>query len=247
FIAADYNLEMIEHIERHPRLRDRSVYVGDPDDIVPLDFGPDLPSIRDWTQEHFAFAGYVTGFDPNDYGERDDLRARLGFEPDERVCIATVGGSGVGEALLRRVIAAFPLAKNLVPALRLIVVAGPRIDPGSLAAHDGLEVRGYVSGLYRYLAACDLAIVHGGLTTTMELTASKRPFIYVPLRDHFEQNFHVRHRLNRYRAGRHMVYDDATPEAIAHAIAEEIVREVDYRDVASDGAAKAADLLAELM
>ena len=64
FVAADYNLEMIEHIERHPRLRDRSVYVGDPEDIVPLDFGPDLPSIRDWTQEHFAFPGYVTGFDP---------------------------------------------------------------------------------------------------------------------------------------------------------------------------------------
>ena len=56
----------------------------------------------------------------------------------------------------------------------------------------------------------------------MELTASKRPFIYVPLRDHFEQNFHVRHRLNRYRAGRHMDYDDATPEGIAHAIDEEI-------------------------
>ncbi|MPZ92385.1 MAG: alpha/beta fold hydrolase [Actinobacteria bacterium] len=246
-VAADYNLEMIEHIERHPHLRDRSVYVGDPDDIVPLDFGPDLPSIRDWTQEHFAFPGYVTGFDPNDYADRDELRARLGFEPDERVCIATVGGSGVGEALLRRVIAAFPLAKRLVPALRLIVVAGPRIDPGSLEAPDGLEVRGYVQGLYQYLAASDLAIVHGGLTTTMELTASKRPFIYVPLRDHFEQNFHVRHRLNRYGAGRHMEYDDATPEAIAHAVDEEIAREVDYRDVDSDGAARAAALLAELL
>ena len=247
FLAADYNLEMIEHIDRHPRLRDRSVYVGDPDDIVPLDFGPDLPSIRDWTQEHFAFPGYVTGFDPKDYADRDELRARLGFEPDERVCIATVGGSGVGEALIRRVIAAFPLARKLVPELRLIVVAGPRIDPGSLEQQDALEVMGYVQGLYRHLAACDLAIVHGGLTTTMELTASKRPFIYVPLRDHFEQNFHVRHRLNRYRAGRHMEYDDATPEAIAHAIDEEITREVDYRDVASDGATKAAALLAELL
>ena len=247
FVAADYNLEMIEHIERHPRLRDRSVYVGDPDDIVPLDFGPELPSIRDWTQKHFAFPGYVTGFDPKDYSDRDELRARLGFGPDEKICIATVGGSGVGEALIRRVIAAFPLAKKLVPELRLIVVAGPRIDPESLEDRDGLEIKGYVKGLYRYLAACDLAIVHGGLTTTMELTASKRPFIYVPLRDHFEQNFHVRHRLNRYRAGRHMEFDDATPESIAHAIDEEIAREVDYRDVASDGAAKAAAMLSELL
>jgi hypothetical protein len=43
--------------------------------------------------------------------------------------------------------------------------------------------------LYRHLAACDLAIVHGGLTTCMELTAARRPFVYVPLRHHFEQNF----------------------------------------------------------
>jgi predicted glycosyltransferase len=246
-VSADYNLEMIEHIERHPRLRDQSIYVGDPDDIIPRDFGPDLPSIRDWTQENFAFAGYVTGFNPDDYADREAIRARLGFGGDEKVCIATVGGSGVGEALLRRVIAAFPLAKQMVPELRLIVVAGPRIDPASLEAQDGLEVKGYVSGLYQYLAASDLAIVHGGLTTTMELTAFKRPFIYVPLRDHFEQNFHVRHRLGRYGAGRHMDYDDATPEAIAHAVSDEIGRAVDYRDVESNGAAKAAAMLAELL
>ena len=84
----------------------------------------------------------------------------------------------------------------------MIVVAGPRIDPASLPAHDGLEVRAYVHDLYRHLAACDLAVVQGGLTTAMELTANRRPFLYFPLRHHFEQNFHVRHRLDRYGAGR---------------------------------------------
>ena len=76
--------------------------------------------------------------------------------------------------------------------------------------------------LYRHLAACDLAVVQGGLTTTMELTASRRPFIYVPLRHHFEQNFHVRHRLARYDAGRCLDYDETTPEGLAPAIAAEI-------------------------
>jgi UDP-N-acetylglucosamine:LPS N-acetylglucosamine transferase len=59
----------------------------------------------------------------------------------------------------------------------MIVVAGPRIDPASLPRHDGLEIRPYVHQLYRHLAACDLAIVQGGLTTAMELTASRRPFL----------------------------------------------------------------------
>jgi hypothetical protein len=72
-------------------------------------------------------------------------------------------------------------------------------DPDSLPPTDGLEVHGYVHGLYRHLAACDLAVVQGGLTTAMELTAAQRPFIYVPPRHHFEQDFHVRHRLARYR------------------------------------------------
>jgi predicted glycosyltransferase len=203
----------------------------------------DLPVIRDWTEQNYDFAGYVTGFDPGDLGDRE----ALGYRDDERVCIVTVGGSGVGAHLLRRVIDAFPAAKERVPDLRMIVVAGPRIDPASLPQHDGLEVRAYVHDLYRHLAACDLAVVQGGLTTSMELTANQRPFLYFPLRHHFEQNFHVRHRLSRYGAGRCMDFETDGPDEIAAAIAEEIGREVDYRPVETDGAARAAGLIAELL
>jgi pimeloyl-ACP methyl ester carboxylesterase/predicted glycosyltransferase len=239
-LTADYNAEMIGQIGRYPRVRDRAIFVGDPEDIVPDSFGPGLPSIRDWTERHYDFAGYVTGFDPRHLGDRE----LLGYGPGERVCIVTVGGSGVGGHLLRKVIAAFPEASDRVPGLRMIVVTGPRIDPASLPAHAGLEIRPYVPELYRHLAACDLAVVQGGLTTTMELTAGQRPFIYFPLGHHFEQNFHVRHRLERYRAGRCMDYETAEPADIAAAIATEINRPVDYRPVGTDGAARAASLLA---
>ena len=247
FLTADYNAEMIEHIARFPRVRDRAVYVGNESDIVGDAFGPDLPFIRDWTREHFDFAGYITGFDPADFADRDELRAELGYAADEKVCIVTVGGSGVGGHLLRRVIDAFPLAKAREPDLRMIVVAGPRIDPATLPSAEGLEVRRYVHELYRHLAACDLAVVQGGLTTTMELTANRRPFLYFPLRHHFEQNFHVRHRLAQYGSGRCMDFDESTPDVIADAIAEEIGRAVEYRPVESDGAARAAAHIAELL
>jgi pimeloyl-ACP methyl ester carboxylesterase/predicted glycosyltransferase len=247
FLTADYNAEMIEHIARFPRLRDRAVFVGTPDDIVPESFGPDLPGIREWTEDHYDFAGYVTGFDPASFADRAGIRSELGYGPDEKVCIVTVGGSGVGSHLLRRVIAAYPEAKRLVPSLRMIVVAGPRIDPDSLPTHEGLEIRAYVPELYRHLAACDLAVVQGGLTTCMELTANGRPFLYFPLRHHFEQNFHVRHRLDRYRAGRCMDYGTASPDAIASAIGEELVRELDYVNVEPQGAARAAALMADLL
>ena len=247
FLTADYNAEMIGHIARYPRVRDRAVFVGEPEDVVPHAFGPDLPLIREWTEAHYDFAGYVTGFDPAEFADRERLRAELGYAPGEQVCLVTVGGSGVGGALLRRVIEAFPAAKELVPRLRMVVVAGPRIDPATLPAHPGLEVRAYVPDLYRHLAACDLAIVQGGLTTSMELTAAQRPFLAFPLRHHFEQNLHVRHRLDRYGGGRCMDYDTAGPDAIADAIAEEIGREVAYRPVETDGAARAAALIADLL
>ncbi|HEY2719546.1 MAG TPA: alpha/beta fold hydrolase [Solirubrobacteraceae bacterium] len=246
-LTADNNADMVDHIAHHPEVRDLALFVGNPEDIVPERLGPELPMIRDWTERHFDFTGYVTGFDPAELGDRSRLRAELGYGDDERVCIVTVGGSGVGADLLRRVIAAFPEAKERVPQLRMIVVAGPRIDARSLPSPDGLEVVPYVHNLYRHLAACDLAVVQGGLTTSMELAAQKRPFLYFPLRHHFEQNFHVRHRLERYGAGRRMDFDESPPETIAAAIAQEIGRDVDYREVEADGAARAARRLAELL
>ena len=247
WLTADYNAEMIEQIARYPRVRDRALFVGNRDDVVDLPFGPGLPGIRDWTAEHFEFPGYILPFDPADFADRDALRARLGFRPDETVVFAAVGGSGVGHHLLRKVIAAVDQTRRLVPELRMIVVAGPRIDPASLPQRPGLEVRRFVPDLYAHFAACDLAVVQGGLSTCMELTATKRPFLYFPLRNHFEQNVHVPHRLGRYGAGTRMDYHHTDPEALAHAIADGLKRPVLYRDVETDGARRAAASIAQLL
>jgi pimeloyl-ACP methyl ester carboxylesterase/predicted glycosyltransferase len=246
-LTADHNAEMIEQIARFPRVRDRAIFVGNPEDVVPERFGPDLPEIREWTGAHYDFCGYITGYDPAALADTERLREELGYRPDERVCVVTVGGSGVGGPLLRKVIAAYPLARRAVPDLRMIVVAGPRIDPASLPEIPGLDVRAFVPDLYKHLAACDLAVVQGGLATTMELTANGRPFLYFPLAHHFEQRFHVAWRLDRYRAGRRMDYDASDPDAIAAAIAAEIGRPVDYLPVETDGAERAARAIAGLL
>jgi pimeloyl-ACP methyl ester carboxylesterase/predicted glycosyltransferase len=247
FLTTDYNAEMIEHIDRYPWIRDRAIFVGSDQDIVPDTFGGDLPAIRDWTNQHFAYSGYITGFTPPDPDRLPAIRERLGYRNDEKVCVVAVGGSGVGRALIDKVVAAYPRAKKAMPELRMVVVTGPRIDPASFPRRAGLEVRGYVHRLYEHLSVCDLAVVQGGLTTTMELAASKRPFLYFPLGHHFEQNFHVRHRLDRYRAGTCMDYATTDPDDIAARITELAGKPVDYRDVETDGAERAARLIAELV
>ena len=248
FLTADHNAEMIEHIEKHPSLRDRALFVGGPADIAPLSFGKDLPAMRDWIPRHFGFTGYVMGEHPDTWGDRAILREALGYRACEKVCIVTVGGSSVGLPLIRRILHALPIARRHLPGLRTIVVAGPRIDPATLVVPSGVEVRAFVPDLDRHLAACDLALVQGGLTTCMELTAAGTPFLFFPLRNHFEQNVHVAHRLANYGAGRHrMDYATATPDLIAEAMVETLRTPVTFKPVEADGATRAARLLAELI
>jgi pimeloyl-ACP methyl ester carboxylesterase/predicted glycosyltransferase len=247
FLTGDYNAEMIEHIEHHPGVRDRAIFVGEPEDIIPRTFGENLPAMRDWVPKHFHFAGYILGEHPEAFGCRADLRRALGYRSDERVCIVTVGGSGVGAHLIRRILQAWPMAKARVPELRMIVVAGPRIEPKSLHVPEGVEVRAFVPNLDRHLAACDLALVQGGLTTCMELVAAETPFIYFPLKNHFEQNFHVAHRLDRYRAGRRMQFATSTPDMIADAMVAALSAPTHFAPVEAGGAARAAEMLADLI
>ncbi len=237
-LTADLNAEMIEHLDRFRRVRDRSIFIGDPDDIVPARFGPGLPLIREWAEQHYDFAGYVTGFDVA------AAPARPAGQPP--LVVVTAGGSGVGTGLLGKAAAAFPAARRLVPGLRMLIVTGPRIDPASLPAAEGLEIRGYLPDLPDRMAAADLAVVQGGLTTTMELVAARRPFLYFPLANHFEQQLHVRHRLERYGAGRFMDYATTSLDGLAQAIAAEIGRPADYRPVGTEGAARAAAMIADL-
>jgi UDP-N-acetylglucosamine:LPS N-acetylglucosamine transferase len=81
----------------------------------------------------------------------------------------------------------------------------------------------------------------------MELAAAGTPFVYFPLRRHFEQNLHVRHRLERYGAGRAMDLATATPETIASSIADALGGGGRSAEVERDGAARAARMLAELL
>jgi len=149
--------------------------------------------------------------------------------------------------LIKRILSAYPIVKARLPDLRLIVVTGPRLDPASFKAPAGVEMRSFVPNLDRHLAACDLALVQGGLTTCMELTAAGTPFLYFPLRNHFEQNFHVASRLERYNAGRMMIYAQSNPDQIAEAMVEELRNMRVPNSVAKGGAAKAARMLSELL
>ncbi len=243
-LCADANADMLGLVERNPRVRDVALYLGEPGDVVGETFGPGLPAIRAWTERHLRPIGYVATGAP---GDRAALRAAEGWDPDDVVCLVAVGGSGTGGALLRRAVAALPALRERIPRLRMVAAAGPRLDPGSLPEADGLEVRGYVHEGHRLALACDVALAQGGLATTMELVDAGRPFVAVPLDDHFEQQRHVRHRLDRHGARSWLPWAEATPAALAAAVATALESGARYRPVPRDGAAVAASALAALL
>ncbi len=245
-LTADYNAEMIRQIARFPGVRDLALFVGEPDDIVPDRFGPELPAIRSWTEANFDFCGYVLPGHQAVLPPREALRAEFGWAPEDTVVVVAVGGSGVGSDLLTRAIAAHSLLASRADRLRTILIAGPRIDPSPFEVPDGVELLPYVHAAGRMLAASDAALVQGGLTTSMELVSAGRPFVSVPLRRHFEQNGHVAHRLRRYGHER-QVDAGASPAELADALTDALRTPPSYLPVETDGARRAAKAIAALI
>jgi pimeloyl-ACP methyl ester carboxylesterase len=245
--AWEKNAENIDHLRLHPDVRDLSIMVGDEADVLDREFGAELPNMRQWAREHFQFSGYTYHFDRAAYRDRAALRRRLDYRADERVILVSVGGTRAGRHLLRKSAEAFAAAAARLPDTRLVLVAGPRLDPRDLPSHPRIEVRPFVPDLYEHHAAVDLAIVQGGLSTTMELAAFRTPFLYFPLRNHFEQQHFVARRLERLGAGVRMDFDQTSVEALGAAMVTHLGRPVHHAEVPEGGTARAASLIAALL
>jgi UDP:flavonoid glycosyltransferase YjiC (YdhE family) len=123
------------------------------------------------------------------------------------------------------------------------LICGPRLPQDLLNVPSGIKVEAYVPDLYKHFAACDLAVVQGGGSTTLELTALRRPFIYFPLEEHFEQQICVAGRLERHKAGIKMMYHRTSPKFLADTILAHIGEEVNWKSVPTDGTQMAAKLI----
>jgi UDP-N-acetylglucosamine:LPS N-acetylglucosamine transferase len=100
-----------------------------------------------------------------------------------------------------------------------------------------------VPDLWRHFAVCDLAIVQGGGTTTLELEALRRPFLYFPIEGHAEQELTIGPRLARHGAGVPMTLSSTSPESLAEVITQTVGQPVEYAPIPTDGAHLAAKII----
>jgi UDP-N-acetylglucosamine:LPS N-acetylglucosamine transferase len=224
------------------RRNNAAIFFGEPEDVPDRAFGVFLPNRRRYAETHVEFVGYPLGFDLETVRDRPRLRAELGYGPEPLV-ICTVGGTAVGRSLLELCGRAYPLVAPRLPGLRMVLVCGPRIDPAALDVPQGPERLGMVPELYKHLSVCDLAIVQGGGTTTLEVTALRRPFLFFPVEGQSEQEVTIANRLARHGAGLRMTQGRTTPSSLADAIVANVGREVTYGRIRADGARRAAEII----
>ncbi|GMR05175.1 MAG: hypothetical protein BMS9Abin23_1119 [Thermodesulfobacteriota bacterium] len=230
-----------------PPVADLILFSGVEEDIPDRRFGPFLPNMRRFAREHYSFAGYMLPFKKGfNSADKGSLKKALGYGPNPLI-ICSIGGTAIGREILELSARALPLIKKTLPEASMVLVCGPRLKDPGLRSGDGMEVKGYVPELYRHFAASDMAIVQGGGTSTLELTALKIPFIYFPIEGDCEQEISIADRAARHRAGIRMRYSKTTPETLAEAVVKNIGQKVRYEEIPADGTRRAAELIGRFL
>ncbi len=246
-LCADYNAEIIEHLDRFPYVRDRSVFIGDFAELPDASLGPGLPRVREWSERIYSSVPYVVPFDPAAYRRPAALRRRLGYGTGYPLYVAAVGGTSVGRDLLELTAEAFALVRKEQPDARMVMVTGPRLRHGRAAGrrgHGQARVRPRpvrAPGLRGRRRRPGRAVDDDGTrrgTASVHLLPAREPLGTTALR---------RHRLDHFRAGVRMQYAATRPPELAAAMIAAQRSRPAYRPVRRDGAAKAADRLASLL
>ena len=233
-------------ITHKPKLCDKSIFIGELEDIQNKKFGWLLPNRRSLAEKYFDFVGYILTFDPKEYLDKEKIRNELGYNKNPLV-ICSIGGTSAGKELLDLSLETVPIIRKEIPDFQMLMVLGPELPRDYVNSIEGVTVTGYLPNLYQHLAASDLAIVTGGGTITLELTALQKPFLYFPLENHFEQEIAVAQRCKRHNAGIKMNYSKTTPELLARTVIENLGEKVQYINIPTEGATKAANLIKTLL
>ena len=137
-LTADLNAEMLEHRARFGPIRDRSIFVGNPGDVVPDPFGPGLPRIDSLGAGRTSTSPAISPVSPpRTRWIRRSVRARWGCGTGRTALPRH------GRRLRRRRRSAAPGAgrgaDHSAPVTGPAIPggAGPRIDPGSLPEAPG--------------------------------------------------------------------------------------------------------------
>ena len=110
---------------------------------------------------------------------RNEIRKEQNF--DKKTIVLSVGGTDAGIFLIKQTISAI---EKIQLDVDLVLVTGPEIK---LKFNDSLRNLGFISNLHEIIFAADLVISLAGKSTIDESIIYGTPGIFIPIKDHFEQ------------------------------------------------------------
>ena len=110
---------------------------------------------------------------------RNEIREKLNF--NKKTIVLSPGGTDAGIFLIKQTIKA---VEKIQSDVNLVLVAGPKIKD---KFGDSLRNLGFVSNLHEIIFAADLVISLAGKSTIDESIVYGTPGIFIPIKDHFEQ------------------------------------------------------------
>jgi UDP-N-acetylglucosamine--N-acetylmuramyl-(pentapeptide) pyrophosphoryl-undecaprenol N-acetylglucosamine transferase len=113
--------------------------------------------------------------------DRKSLRNNFGFT--RKTILVCAGGTDAGRHLIEKSLEAYGNLKKRVD-VDLILVPGPNLE---LNDSEDLYNLGFVDNLHEYIYASDLVISLAGRSTIDESTVYGTPGIFIPIKNHFEQ------------------------------------------------------------
>ena len=109
---------------------------------------------------------------------RGELRNKFAF--DKKTIIVSVGGTNAGQFLIEKAVEVF---KKLKLDADMFIVSGPSLK----IVDNKVRNLGFVNNLHEIIYASDLIISLAGKSTIDEATTYGTPGIFIPIKDHFEQ------------------------------------------------------------
>lgn len=106
---------------------------------------------------------------------REELREKYSF--NKKTILVSIGGTDAGTFLIDKIL---DMPKR--DDVEIVIVSGPSINK-----HEKIRDMGFVNNLHEIILASDLVISLAGKSTIDEADAYGTPGIFIPIKDHFEQ------------------------------------------------------------
>ncbi|HEX6672570.1 MAG TPA: glycosyltransferase [Nitrososphaeraceae archaeon] len=162
---------------------------------------------------------------------RETLRKRFNFT--KKTIVVSVGGTDAGKYLIEKVIDSFRRLKAKLD-IDLIVVTGPSLQ---ISPAEDFRLFGYVPNLNEYIYASDLIISLAGRSTMDESIVYNIPGIFIPLKNHYEQE----------EGAKRLGFEYKDILRLDKLIEEKLSSNSTRKNTASNGAKKAADIISSFI